>query len=46
MMNMNYLGLDPGFWDSMIVVTLIVILMNIVFWSIKPKTNDKSISHN
>lgn len=30
-------GLDMGFWVSMGVVALIVILMNAVFWSLKPK---------
>ena len=33
------LGLNMGFWVSMIVVTVIVILMNMVFWGIKPKNN-------
>ena len=31
------LGLNMGFWVSMAVVILIVILMNVVFWSMKPK---------
>lgn len=30
-------GLNIGFWVSMTGVALIVIVMNIVFWSIKPK---------
>lgn len=30
-------GLNIGFWVAMAVVVLIVILMNVVFWSIKPK---------
>ena len=30
------LGLNMGFWISMTVVALIVILMNVVFWSMKP----------
>ena len=30
-------GINMGFWVSMGVVILIVILMNIVFWSMKPK---------
>ncbi len=33
------LGLDMGFWVSMIVVAIIVIVMNVVFWSMKPKTD-------
>ncbi|MDO4219134.1 MAG: hypothetical protein Q4C78_04000 [Synergistaceae bacterium] len=31
------LGLNMGFWVSMAVIALIVILMNVVFWSMKPK---------
>ena len=30
-------GLNMGFWVSMAVVAIIVILMNVVFWSMKPK---------
>lgn len=30
-------GLDMGFWVSMGVVVLTVILMNLVFWSMKPR---------
>ncbi|MCI6675779.1 MAG: hypothetical protein MSG78_02550 [Clostridiales bacterium] len=30
-------GLDMGFWVSMLVVILIVVIMNIVFWNMKPK---------
>lgn len=33
----EFMHLDMGFWVSMAVVTLIVIIMNIVFWSMKPK---------
>ncbi len=33
----DFLGLDLGFWISMTVVALIVVVMNVVFWSIKPK---------
>ena len=31
------LGLNMVFWVSMAVVVLIVIVMNVVFWSMKPK---------
>lgn len=31
----EFLGLNMGFWISMAVVALIVILMNVVFWSMK-----------
>lgn len=30
-------GLDMGFWVSISIVALIVILMNLIFWFIKPK---------
>lgn len=30
-------GLNMGFWVAMAVVLLIVIVMNVVFWSMKPK---------
>ncbi len=33
----SFLGIDMGFWVGMAVVLLIVILMNVVFWSLKPK---------
>ena len=33
----EWLGFNMGFWVSMAVVLLIVILMNVVFWGIKPK---------
>lgn len=29
----EFLGLNMGFWVSMAVVALIVIIMNVVFWS-------------
>ena len=34
----EWLGLNMGFWVSMAAVLLIVILMNVVFWGIKPKS--------
>ena len=33
----EWLGLNIEFWVSMAVVVIIVILMNVVFWSMKPK---------
>lgn len=33
----EWLGLNMGFWVSMAVVALIVVLMNVVFWGMKPK---------
>lgn len=31
-------GLNMGFWVALAVVALIVIVMNAVFWGMKPKT--------
>ncbi|CCX38803.1 putative uncharacterized protein [Clostridium sp. CAG:1013] len=36
----SVLGVNLGFWVAMAVVLLIVILMNVVFWSMKPKKPD------
>ena len=33
----EWLGLNMGFWVAMPAVVLIVILMNVIFWGIKPK---------
>ena len=33
----EWLGLNIGFWVSMAVVVLIVIVMNVVFWGMKPQ---------
>lgn len=35
----SFCGIDMGFWAAMSVVLLIVILMNVVFWGMKPKSN-------
>nr|WP_318686696.1 hypothetical protein [uncultured Acetatifactor sp.] len=33
-------GLNMGFWVSMGVVALIVVLMNLVFWCMKPNKSE------
>lgn len=38
----TWLGLDVGFWVSMTLVTLVVVIQNIVFWKMKPK---KKVAH-
>lgn len=38
----SFLGIDMGFWVAMSVVLLIVIVMNAVFWGMKPKAQDGS----
>ena len=36
-------GINMGFWVCLLVITIIVILMNVVFWSMKPlKTFEES----
>ena len=35
------LGINMGFWVGMAAVLLIVVLMNVVFWSLKPKKPDQ-----
>ena len=41
----EWLGLNIGFWVALAAVLLIVILMNVLFWSMKPKTDTKNC-HN
>lgn len=38
----EWLGLNMGFWVALAAVLLIVILMNVLFWSMKPKTENKN----
>ena len=33
----QWCGVDLGFWVAMAAVLLIVIAMNVIFWSMKPK---------
>ena len=33
----SFLGINMGFWAAMTAVVLIVIVMNAVFWGMKPK---------
>lgn len=33
----QWLGIDMGFWAAMFVCVFVVILMNVVFWGMKPK---------
>ena len=40
----SFLGIDVGFWVAMAVVTLIVILMNAVFWGMSPRKPEQSHS--
>ena len=40
----EWLGLNIGFWVALAAVLLIVILMNVLFWSMKPKTGKRKIA--
>ena len=42
----EWLGLNMGFWVALAAVLLIVILMNVLFWSMKPKTENKNCPNN
>lgn len=35
-------GIDMGFWVAMSAVLLIVIVMNVVFWGMKPKAGQST----
>ncbi len=40
----EWLGLNIGFWVALAVVAVIVIVMNIVFWNLKPKNTNNDDS--
>ena len=40
----SWFGLDIGFWTAMSACVMVVIVMNIVFWSMKPRKNSKTDS--
>ena len=42
----EWLGLNIGFWVSMAAVALIVIVMNVIFWSIGSRTDTKATVTN
>ncbi|HMM06921.1 MAG TPA: conjugal transfer protein [Clostridiales bacterium] len=35
----QWFGIDMGFWVAMFVCVIIVVVMNVVFWGMKPKRN-------
>lgn len=35
----EFLGVDMGFWMAMAIIVLIVIVMNLVAWSLRPKSS-------
>ncbi len=36
----EWLGLNMGFWVSMAVVCVVVLIQNIVFWTMKPSNRE------
>ncbi|MDO5849034.1 MAG: hypothetical protein Q4P18_05835 [Methanobrevibacter sp.] len=38
----DYLGFNMGFWVSLVVVALVVVIMNVVFWNMKPYSETQS----
>ena len=42
----QWLGLNIGFWVAMAVVVSIVIVMNVVFWSMTPRADAKEPKTN
>lgn len=41
---LDFAGLNMGFWISNAVVLLIVVVMNVVFWNMKPHVDDITIN--
>lgn len=37
----SFLGINIGFWVGIAVVLLIVVIMNVIFWSMKPQKPDQ-----
>lgn len=35
----EFLGVDMGFWMAMAMIVLIVIVMNLMAWSLRPKSS-------
>lgn len=42
----KFKGIDMGFWVSLVIIILIAIIMNIVFWNIKPKKDEDKKKDN
>jgi ribose/xylose/arabinose/galactoside ABC-type transport system permease subunit len=40
----QWMGIDIGFWVSILLCALIVVVMNVVFWGMKPKRNDDDMA--
>ena len=38
----SFCGINMGFWVGMAAVLLIVVLMNVVFWGMRPKGPDRA----
>lgn len=42
----QWLGINLGFWVSMFLCALIVVVMNVVFWGMKPKRNEDNTAED
>jgi len=42
----QWLGINLGFWVSMFLCALIAVLMNVVFWGMKPKRNEDNAAED
>lgn len=40
----SFCGVNVGFWVALSAVLIIVIVMNVVFWGMKPKEQEKNTS--
>lgn len=38
----SFFGINMGFWVGIAVVLLIVVIMNVIFWSMKPQKPDQN----
>lgn len=41
----EWLDLNMGFWMAFAAILLIIILMNVLFWSMKPKTDTRNCTN-
>lgn len=39
----EFLGINIGFWAALALIILIVIAMNVIFWSMKPVSKNNSL---
>lgn len=39
----SFCGIDMGFWVALSAILLIVVLMNVVFWGMRPKEDREAV---